>query len=57
MKFFLSRITENLGRGTLLCFTKFPVSKILWKRGGEGGREEISRFSVQVFLSKCRKKP
>ena len=48
---FSSRVTEKLSRGTLLCFTKFPVSKILWKRGGEGGREGVSNFSVEFFLS------
>ena len=52
---FSSRITEKLSRGTLLCFTKFPVSKTLWKRGGEGGREGVSIFSVEFFLSPVSK--
>ena len=54
-KVFLSRFTEKLSRGTLLCFTKFPVSKTLWKRGGEGGREGVSIFSVEFFLSPVSK--
>ena len=46
---FLSHSTEKLRRGTLLCFTKFLVSKkFMDKRGEEGS---ISRFSVENFLS------
>ena len=55
VEIFSSRKIEKLSRGTLLCFTKFPVSKTLWKRGGEGGREGVSGFSVENFLSPVSK--
>ena len=46
---FLSHSTEKLPGGTLLCFTKFLVSKkSMDKRGGGSG---VSRFSVESFLS------
>ena len=46
----LSHSTEKLRRGTLLCFTKFLVSKKLWITEEGGGREGVSRFSVRNFL-------
>ena len=57
----LSRSTEKLRRGTLLCFTKFLVSKkFVDKRGGRR-REGVSRFSVKNFLfhsaEKIRREP
>ena len=47
----LSHSTEKLRRGTLLCFTEFPVSKKFFeKRWGEEGEEGgVSRFSVEKF--------
>ncbi len=44
----LPHSTEELRRGTLLCFTKFLMSKkIMDKKGGR--REEGSRFKVNCF--------
>ena len=52
---FLSHSTEKLRRGTLLCSTKFLVSKkIMDKRGGEGGREY--HVFVKNFLSHSAEK-
>ena len=52
----LSHSTKKLRRGTLLCFTKLLVSKKLMDKRGGGGREGVSRFSVEKFLvSQCRK--
>ena len=43
---FSSHSAENFCRGTLLCFTKWLVSKkFMDKRGG------VSKFSVENFLS------
>ena len=51
---FLSRTIEKLRRGTLLCFTKFLVSKrFMEKRGGEeGGSITIFRQFFLVSLPK-----
>ena len=38
-----------------MCFTNFLASKFLWKRAGEGAREGVSRFSVEIFLSPVSK--
>ena len=47
--------TEKLCWGTLLCFTKFLVSKNLMdKRGGEDGGS-ITIFGHNFFLSQCQK--
>ena len=47
--------TEKLCWGTLLCFTKFLVSKSLMdKRGGEDGGS-ITIFGHNFFLSQCQK--
>ena len=52
----LSHSADKLRRGTILCLTKLPVSKKLMDKRGEGGREGVSRFSVEKFVvSKCRK--
>ena len=55
----LSHGPEKLRGGSLLCFTKFLVSKkFMDKRGGggmEGGREGVSRSSVKNFLSHSAK--
>ena len=46
---FLSHNSKKLGRGTLLSFRKFPVSKkIMDKKGGVGG---VSRITVRIVLS------
>ena len=45
----LSRSTEKLRRGTILCFTKLLVSKKLMDRRG-GGRE-YHEFLSKSFLS------
>ena len=54
----LSPSTEKLRRGTLLCFTKFLVSKkFMDKRGvGEEGEEggSIKVFCQNFFVSQCR---
>ena len=55
VQIFSSCITEKFSRGTLLCFPNYLVSKILWKRAGEGAREGVSRFSVEIFLSPVSK--
>ena len=50
---FLSGSIENLRSGTLLCLTNFLVSKKFFekRRGGNaGGREGVSRFSVETFF-------
>ena len=59
----LSHSTEKLRRGTLLCFTKFLVSKkFMNKRGGggvgerRGRREGTSRFSIENILSHSAEK-
>ena len=47
----LSHSTEKFRRGTLLCFTKFLVSKkFMDKRGGD-----ITIFCQNFFVSQCRK--
>ena len=47
--FFYLTGPEKLRQGTILCFRKILVGKkILWIRGGGG---EVSRFSVEVFVS------
>ena len=52
----LSCSTEKLRRGTILSFTKLLVSKKLMDKRGGGGRERVSRFSVEkFFVSQCRK--
>ena len=49
IEIFLSHSTEKLPRGTLLCFTKFLVSKkFMDKRGGVA---EYHDFPSKVFLS------
>ena len=46
----LSQGPEKLRRGTLLCFTKFPVSKqFMGKRGGGGGRREYHDLLSKNF--------
>ncbi len=49
----LPHSTEDFRRGTLLCFTRIPLSKkFLDKKFGGGGRREgVSRFKVKSFLS------
>ena len=48
----LSHSTEKLRRGTLLCFTKFLVSRnFLDKRGEEGGREYHDFLSKNFCLT------
>ena len=50
---FLSHSTEKLPGGTLLCFTKFLVSKkSMDKRGGE---RSITIFRRKFFVLHCRK--
>ena len=50
----LSHSTKKFCWGTLLCFTKFLVSKKLMdKRGEEGG--SITFFVHNFFLSQCQK--
>ena len=44
---YLSHSTEKLRRGTLLCFTKFLVSKKLMEKRGEG-RKGVSQISVEL---------
>ena len=51
VKNFLSHSAEKVRRGTLLCFTKFMVSKKFMDRRGGGRRGVGSRFSVEKFLS------
>ena len=41
--------TEKLCWGTLLCFTKFLVSKSLMDKRGGGGRREYHDFRSQLF--------
>ena len=48
----LSHSTEKLCRGTLLCFTKFLVSKKFMDKRAGG----VSRFSVENFLSHSAEK-
>ncbi len=46
----LSHSTEKLRRGTLLCFTKFPVAGTFNdKRGGGGGGKEYQAFQLKSF--------
>ena len=47
----LSHSTEKNRRETLLCFTKFLVSKNFMDEGEGGGREGASRFSLKKFLT------
>ena len=47
---FLSHSAEKFRRGTLLCFTKIPVSKKFMDKKG-GRRKVVSQFSVENFLS------
>ena len=52
---FLSHNSKKLGRGTLLCFRNFLVSKnCLDKRVGRGGGG-VSQLSVNIFVSQCRR--
>ena len=46
----LSRSTEKLRRGTILCFTKPLVSKKLMDKRGGGGREGYHDFLSKIFL-------
>ena len=46
---FLPHSTKKFCWGTLLCFTKFLVSKKLMDKGGR--REGVSRFSFTTFFS------
>ena len=53
-KFVVSQYRKTSYCDTLLCFTKFLVSKkFMDKRGGGGG---VSRFSVKNFLSHSAEK-
>ena len=52
VKIVWSHSSENLHRGTLLCFTKFLVSKKFMDKRGDG----VSRFSVRIFLSHSAEK-
>ena len=52
---FLSLTIEKLRRGALLCFTKFLVSKKIMEEKGGRNVGGVSRFSVKIFLSQCRK--
>ena len=54
VEIFSSRITGKLSRGTLLYITIFPVSEVLWKRGGEGGRE-YQDFPSKFFVTSVEK--
>ena len=45
VRFFLSRSPKKLRRGTLLCFTKFLVSKNFMEKRGE----EEERGSIKIF--------
>ena len=49
---FLSHSTKKILRGTLLCFTKFLVSKQLMDKRGGG----ITILRQKCIVSKCRKK-
>ena len=52
---FLSHNSKKLGRGTLLCFRNFLVSKnCLDKRVGRG-RGIITTFRQKTFVSQCRR--
>ena len=56
VKVFVSHRTENLRRGTFLCFTKSLVSeKFMDKRGG-GRTFGVSRHSFKNFLSHSTEK-
>ena len=46
VRFFLSRSPKKLHRGTLLCFTKFLVSKNFMEKRGE---EEEERGSIKIL--------
>ena len=47
---FLSHSAEKFLRGTLLCFTKLPVSKTVSDKRGCDSRFSIEKF----FVSQCR---
>ncbi len=50
MENLLPHSTEVFRRGTLLCFTKIPLSKkFMDKKLGGGSRDGVSRFSVKNF--------
>ena len=51
-RIFLSHSTEKLGKGTLLCFTKFLVSKMFMDKSGGGS---IKIFRRKFFVSQGRK--
>ena len=55
-KFFRLALPKNLV-GEPFCVSQIFWSRsVLWKRGGGGGgREGISRFSVEIFLSPVSK--
>ena len=46
--------TEELRRGTLLCFTKILVSKKFMDKGGGGGKKN-QNFPWNIFVSQCQK--
>ncbi len=57
IEIFLSRVTEELRRGTLLCFTKLLVSKNFLDKSGGGGAlgREYHDFPSKSFVSQCLK--
>ena len=55
VEIFLSGSIEKLRSGTLLCLTNFLVSKKFMEKRGELEEWGISRFSLKIFLSHCRK--
>ena len=55
VKIVLSQSTEKLRRGTLLCFTKFLVSKKFMDKRGRGEEGSITIFCRIFLVSQCRK--
>ena len=49
-------VAKKFCRGTLLCFTKFPVSKNSMDKRGGGRRKGVSQFSVENFCLTLPKK-
>ena len=54
--FFLSRTPKKLRRGTLLCFTKFLVSKSFMEKRGEEEESGSIKILRQFFLVSLPKK-
>ena len=51
VEYFLSNSAKKFLKGTLICFTEFPLSKNVRDKGGCD-----SRFSVEnLFVSQCRR--